>query len=292
MGITLVYITCNRLEYTQLSLPRLLEDPGEAFEVVLWDNGSTDGTQDYLESLDDPRIRSVELRDKNDGQAAAIHSVWSESSASFVGKVDNDCLVQPGWTRALQAAHEQYAGFGGVGCWSFMSEDFDPKLASHKIRTFGDHQVVAHPQIGGSGFLLKREDYERFGPVVDVMPSFWLRMARAGRVNGWYYPLILQEHMDDPRSAHCSLPDHAVGDDAPFAFRQRGIATRDAFEAWIRRDAREILTSPADVKYYTGWRGLLRDRRRRLTTRWDALRFQLSRARTDAATTADREPEP
>lgn len=292
MGITLVYTTWNRLEYTQRSLPRLLEDSGEEFEVVLWDNGSTDGTQDYLKSVHDPRIGSVELRDKNEGQAAAIHSVWTQSSASFVGKVDNDCLVQPGWTRALRAAHEQYAGFGGIGCWSFLPEDFDPRIASHKIRTFGDHQVVAHPQIGGSAFLLKREDYESFGPAVDVMPSFWLRMACAGRVNGWYYPLIQQEHMDDPRSAHCTLPERAVGEDAPFAFQQRGLATRDAYDAWLRHDAREILTSPADVKYYTGWRGLLRTRRRRLAVRWETVRSHLSRNGSGDATTPDAETEP
>ena len=49
--IPLLYTTFNRLEYTKRTLPRLIEATPEA-EIYIVDNGSTDGTQEYLYSLD------------------------------------------------------------------------------------------------------------------------------------------------------------------------------------------------------------------------------------------------
>jgi len=268
MGIVIVYITCNRLGYSQLSLPRLLEDPTEEFELVIWDNGSTDGTVEYLKQVRDPRIREVVFRPANEGQGPAINYAWNTNSVDLCGKVDNDCLVTPGWTRILSAAHRDIRDFGVVGCWHFLPEDFDLKIAHHKIRRYGRHQVVVHPYMDGSGFLVKRVDYDAHGPVPanGALTRYWINLARVGRVNGWYYPLVLQEHMDDPRSPRCLLPEHFEGE-LPFALRFRGFTSRREFGTWLKNDARRILRSSSDVKHYVGWRAALRGFRRRVGRR-------------------------
>ena len=48
MGIDLVFITYNRLDYTKKSLASILADPTEEFNLYIWDNASTDGTREYL----------------------------------------------------------------------------------------------------------------------------------------------------------------------------------------------------------------------------------------------------
>lgn len=50
MTIDLVFITYNRLEYTKLALVSVLADPNEEFRLTIWDNGSTDGTVEYLKN--------------------------------------------------------------------------------------------------------------------------------------------------------------------------------------------------------------------------------------------------
>jgi glycosyltransferase involved in cell wall biosynthesis len=260
-SVLLLFTTFNRLEYTRLSLPRLLEDSTERFELIIWDNGSTDGTADFLRGIRDSRIRELVLRPTNEGQAVALNTVWSQTDAVLCGKVDNDCLMTPGWTRVLAAAHRDVPELGGVGCWHFMPEDFDKVLAAHKIRRFGSHRLVVHPHIGGSGLLTKSADFRRFGPIDPryLQSTYWWRLAADGRVNGWYYPLIYQEHMDDPRSEHCVLPQRFSEEDVPFALRSRGWKTRQEFEGWLRRDARSILSSPSELKYYVGWRRIWRE---------------------------------
>lgn len=51
--------TRNRIQLLRLSLRSALELRGDDYEVVVSDNCSTDGTREFVEGLDDPRVRYV-----------------------------------------------------------------------------------------------------------------------------------------------------------------------------------------------------------------------------------------
>jgi rhamnopyranosyl-N-acetylglucosaminyl-diphospho-decaprenol beta-1,3/1,4-galactofuranosyltransferase len=58
--IAVVVITHNRVEILRQCVENvLLGTTPNTTEIVVWDNASTDGTHDYLQSLDDPRITPV-----------------------------------------------------------------------------------------------------------------------------------------------------------------------------------------------------------------------------------------
>ena len=204
MTTELILLTYNRLEFTKLALGSILADPLEDFSLTIWDNGSTDETPEFLRNeVRDPRIKTIVYSKQNVGQIAAVNKVWSDSKADLVGKLDNDCLVTPGWTRTLAQAHEDITELGVVACWHFFPEDFDYQKAKPKIQSFGKHQIMRHAWTCGTGLLLKRATYERLGPIKgDGTTQYWLQVAKAGYVNGFYYPLVFQDHMDDPRSRH------------------------------------------------------------------------------------------
>jgi GT2 family glycosyltransferase len=265
--IALVFITYNRLDYTRLSLPQLLADPTEEFNLTIWDNGSTDGTQNYLHTVRDRRIVDIVFSSTNKGQAYVTNKVWGESTADLVGKVDNDCLVTPGWTRILTQAHEDIDNLGVIGCWHFFPEEFDYEKARHKIQTFGNHQIFRHPWVDGSALLLKRKVYLRYGPCLekDYLTRFWLRLAVAGYINGFYYPLVYQEHMDDPRSQHTVLKtEKDFQNNMPHTARNRGIYSLKDWEQCLRNDAVILQTASINPKLYVGWRAKLRRLRSRI----------------------------
>ena len=270
LHIHLIMLTYNRLDYTRKSLPRLLADPDEEFSLTLWDNGSTDGTQDYLRMVKDPRILDIVFSNKNTGQAYPTNKVWSETSAELVGKVDNDCLVTPGWTHILAQAHEDLPTLGVVGCWHYQPEDFDYERAKHKIQTFGRHQIFRHPWIDGSALLVKRSVYLSFGPCAEheYLTGFWRRVALGGYINGFYYPLVYQEHMDDPKSKHSHLKDEAsyqAAKSVTFNINSPGQETLTGRWCWRQKVLNNLLDDPWDVKYYVGWRGKLRRVKKRVT---------------------------
>ncbi len=268
MSVAIVLVTHNRLEYTQKSLPRLLEDPNEEFDLYLWDNASTDGTGEYLkDGVQDPRIVEVVLSEENAGQTGAMNYVWSKTKAELVGKLDNDCLVTPGWTRIFALAHKDIGRLGAVACWHYPLDEFDEDAARQagKIQKFGQHGLLRHPSVCGSGFIMKRRTYIKYGQwragCNVATTGYFMKMARGGEINGWYYPLILQEHMDDPRSKHSLITDdESLRElyDITFTVRNDGITRMK--QRWAKR--KEILyvlnSEPWRAKYYIGWRGKLR----------------------------------
>ena len=274
MNVCIVLVTHNRLEYTKKTIARLLEDPGEEFELYIWDNASKDQTPEYLmDGIKDPRLAEVVLSKENAGQTGAMNYAWKKTKAELVGKLDNDCLVTPGWTRILSQAHIDIENLGAVACWHYPFDEFDESAARNagKIQTFDKHQIVRHPWVCGSGFIMKRKTFQKFGYWKDGCDigttDYFLNMALAGEINGWYYPLVLQEHMDDPRSKHSLVTDNeSLREMYNVTFTLRKHKILDIKSRWGRRPMvlKNLNSEPWDAKYYVGWRGKLNKIKKRL----------------------------
>jgi glycosyltransferase involved in cell wall biosynthesis len=63
-------------------------------EVVIVDDGSTDGTRELLEKVDDPRVR-VLFQPYNQGKGAALRRGFAEASAPYVIVQDADLEYDP-----------------------------------------------------------------------------------------------------------------------------------------------------------------------------------------------------
>ena len=254
MTIDLLFVTYNRLHYTKLALSSVLADPQEEFSLTIWDNASSDGTVEYLKNeVNDPRIKDIVLSRQNVGQTAALNTIWNQSNADLLGKLDNDCIVSPGWTRTLARAHQDIDQLGVVACWHFFPQDFDYDKAQHKICSFGLHRILRHPWTCGTGLLVKRSTFMHFGPFKrKATTDYWLNLARAGCVNGFYYPLIYQEHMDDPRSPHNALKSmsferayrHSYG------WQTGALSDLESHSRLHREILNNLLNDPWDPQYY------------------------------------------
>lgn len=260
MKIELLFLTCNRLHYTKISLPALLSDPKEEFSLTMWDNGSTDGTREYLDSVKDSRIKRKVLSRENPGPIHVINEIFFSSSADLVGFIGDDLLVTPGWTRPLAQAHADVPEFGMIACWHLGREYFDERRARHKIQKFGQHYVLRNPWTNGGVGLVKLKTLREMGTFDNDWTGYWIRMALKGYVNGYYFPLIHAEHMDYPWSKyHISN----FRPDAPAvtgkAYAAAGIRTVD--EAKARHEnviLKDVLDGPWEAKYYVGWRRILK----------------------------------
>jgi hypothetical protein len=195
---------------------------------------------------------------ENVGQTHAVNTIWKRSKADLLGKLDNDCLVTPGWSGILAKAHGDIPQLGVVACWHYFHDDFDEQRARHKIHTIGGHRIFRHPWTCGTGLLVKRSTYQQFGPIENkAMTQYWLNLGLAGFVNGFYYPLVLQEHMDDPKSVHSHLKDEASYQAAKavtFNINRHGQKTLEDRWRWRQKVLDELLDGPSDARAYCGWR--------------------------------------
>ena len=89
-----VVIPCyNEAAHLEVCVERVLREPIVA-EVVLVDDGSTDGTRDAIERIVDPRVR-VFHHDDNHGKGAALRTGFSKAVGEVVIVQDADLEQDP-----------------------------------------------------------------------------------------------------------------------------------------------------------------------------------------------------
>jgi GT2 family glycosyltransferase len=80
-------------------------------EILIMDDGSTDGTGKYLDTVEGIRVMHLE----NAGPGRARNIGLEHARGEYVAFTDADCVVDPGWLNALmQGFHkDEVAGVGG-----------------------------------------------------------------------------------------------------------------------------------------------------------------------------------
>ena len=103
-----LYNEVDNVEDLHRQLTAALEPCGRSFELVLVDDGSTDGTRETLLALEarDPRVRPVLLR-RNFGQTAAFSAGFDRSRGELVVTSDGDLQNDPADIPALLARLEE-----------------------------------------------------------------------------------------------------------------------------------------------------------------------------------------
>lgn len=273
--IDILMITYNRAEYTRLSLSRLLDTCDDSCRVWIWQNGNDPETlQTVSEWRDHPRVYRYHHSAENRKLRDPSNWLLSESDGDYVSKVDDDCLVPDGWLETLREAHIREPRLGAVACWHFLPEDYLSEVAAKKILKMSDGlRVMCHPWVGGSGFLLKRACVDRVGLISkreSGITGYFLRIARAGWTNGWLFPFLYQEHMDDPRAPHTMIrSDDDLRRHLPLSAKNFGSDSLSKWEAQLRRSAVRIQAMPSEVEYYNPIRQAVRKRLQRLFPAFD-----------------------
>ncbi len=102
-----LYNEVDNLAELHRQLTAALEATGRSFELILVDDGSTDGTREALVALEarDPRVQAVLLR-RNFGQTAAFSAGFDRSRGEIVVTSDGDLQNDPADIPALVARLE------------------------------------------------------------------------------------------------------------------------------------------------------------------------------------------
>lgn len=99
--VSIVVIASNRLDKTKQCIEALLKYTKEiTFELVLFDNGSTDGTLEYFESIDYSN-KIIIHSTKNLGVAYAYNMGIKHSNGKYFVYLANDILVTKDWLKNL-----------------------------------------------------------------------------------------------------------------------------------------------------------------------------------------------
>lgn len=109
---SIVVVTWNGAALLPSCLDSLLAQDGAQPEIVVVDNGSTDGTLQLL-SAEYPRVRVVALP-RNLGFTGGANAGIAAARGEFIGLLNNDAVAGPGFVAAAAAALVANPGLGAV----------------------------------------------------------------------------------------------------------------------------------------------------------------------------------
>ena len=262
--IDILMITHRRPRYARQSLKHLLDSCDDTMRVWIWHNGDDQETLAVAKEMSEhPRCHRFHHSPVNEKLRAPTNWLWENADGAYLCKVDDDCLLQEGWAQTLRAAHEANPKLGVIGCWRFQDEDFVPELAEKKLRDLeGGHRMLVNCWVQGSGYLMKRECMEAQGPLSQDDPCFTKycnAIAESGYTNGFYFPFLREDHMDDPRSPNTLLKaDEDMAEHAPLSATRDGVTSLAVWEERVRWNAYMVQAAPTNPRWLRGWRLRLR----------------------------------
>jgi GT2 family glycosyltransferase len=181
--IAVVVLTHDRLHLLRQCVENVLARTSElTTEIVIWDNGSSDGTAEYLDGLDDLRLRIVH-HPENIGQNAYAEA-FSLTTAPYLIELDDDMIDAPSeWDRTLLEAFERLPQIGFLAA-NLVDDPHDQAATvmrerAHLYATEETNGIaLLRGPVGGGCAITSRELNERVGGFRRQAGSvFWLEDA-------------------------------------------------------------------------------------------------------------------
>jgi GT2 family glycosyltransferase len=129
---TLVMCVHGQLDLTRACLESLRATP-EPFELVIVDNGSTDGTRAFFERFDYPFPLDYQRYETNESVITRFNLGWRRARTDVVCLLHNDSeMLEPQWLARLRASLAE-PGVGLAGLYGAKRVRRNGKLVGHTI---------------------------------------------------------------------------------------------------------------------------------------------------------------
>jgi glycosyltransferase involved in cell wall biosynthesis len=210
-----MFPTWDRLAYSQQSFDNLLSVTPNA-QFVMYDDGSGDGTREWIMEQDDPRIVGKILRKERQGIDAQMDLFFSITpGVQFVAKIDNDTIMSTGWLERLMEVAVS-AKLDVIAPTHFKNDTAIAKYLSHKKRREVDGCVYYLNHHVGGLVVIRRSwldlaldagrtsYYDRFG----ITPGGWTHFQEQTPGAKAFYPDVYAELLDLQRGPGADYPKY------------------------------------------------------------------------------------
>jgi GT2 family glycosyltransferase len=142
--VAIVILNWNGQNYLSEFLPSVLATAYENMEIIVADNGSTDGSVSFLEKQF-PQIRLIRFNE-NMGFAKGYNRTLAQVDAAYYAIINSDIEVQPGWLTPIIQLLEQ----------NRLHAACQPKLLSYKNKKLFEYAGGAGGWLDSFGYPFAR----------------------------------------------------------------------------------------------------------------------------------------
>lgn len=165
MKLLICLITYNRLTYTKRTLESLWDNTSENADyfLVVVDNASTDGTQEYLKNLKKRgRINTFIFNEENYYPGKACNIGWRKGlgiyESSHLMRLDNDMELAKNWN--LRVA-EYFKSIPELGQLGIEHEAIETSQADDHKRTINGLTVNEWPGVVGGPMVMPKKLWDK-----------------------------------------------------------------------------------------------------------------------------------
>lgn len=150
IGCSVIVPTYNRLPQLKQCIAVLAALTHPAYEVIVINDGSTDGTKEYLTQLSNTRFKVVNLP-QNLGVSEARNRGVAEANYPIVAFTDDDCIAEPTWlSELLKPFANEQIGFS-IGATEYVAHGYCGYFPERIIQN-------QHGQFPGAGNIAYRKE--------------------------------------------------------------------------------------------------------------------------------------
>ena len=200
-AVSVIMPVYNGLPYLSEAVESILRQTYSDFELLLIDDGSTDGSRRYIESLNDHRLRLFFREHK--GLIDVLNFGLSQARSDLIARMDSDDIALPErFQRQIEfmMAHEEVVVLGtyvqeidhiGRPTGTVIAQPQQHEDIQSRFTGIRRLNPIVHPSV-----MFRREAAIQCGGYCAAFPvaedfGMWRRMARIGRLHILNEPLLL-----------------------------------------------------------------------------------------------------
>lgn len=200
--ISVIIPTYNRADCIEKSIRSVLEQTYRDFELIIVDDGSSDNTQDVVNSIDDERIRYVKMPE-NKGASAARNEGIRQAAYDYIAFQDSDDMWKPDKLEKQMQTLMDNPQAGMVYC-AYECQSFDGDVVivpDEKMPLYekqGDiyEKLLCRNTIGAPTVLVRRECFLKAGLFCESLScledwELFVRIAREYEILFIEEPLVI-----------------------------------------------------------------------------------------------------
>ncbi|MCF2149587.1 glycosyltransferase family 2 protein [Desmonostoc muscorum LEGE 12446] len=210
--ITVCIPTFNRISLLPYAIDSVFNQSEQDFELIICDDGSTDGTPELMSEYTDHRIKYIR-HPQNIGKSNNMRSGFDAARGEYFIKFDDDDRLTPDFLASTAAILDQDSSIDFVGTdhWIIdINNNRDDSKTQENSDCWGRNNLSAGVvdnllevvfinqsfQIGAT--LFRRQTLQELGFVLPNMQNcedndLFVRLALAGK-KGYYLPELLMEY--------------------------------------------------------------------------------------------------
>ena len=181
-SLSVVMPTYNAAEYIERSLESILRQSFKDYELIIIDDGSTDGTIELIEKQEDDRIYLIQ-REEESGITSALNRGIDEARGQYVARHDADDWSSPDRFDKQITYLETHPNVALLGTGAYLVDEDGKQIAKRRVLSNPEvADLIDHNEFIHGSVMMRREPLvdlggydERFLTAEDY--DLWLRLA-------------------------------------------------------------------------------------------------------------------